>query len=91
MQKAFYITVFLYLLLLSGACKRTTDIRTGWGLESIPNSCSAFTDGCHVYCRTSATSFDRTTLKDLCKDEDLHASNCIDDEPEQLKLCENNK
>ena len=91
MQKAFYIITILYLSFLSGGCQETPYstiiVTTGWGSEQIPGFCSAWTDGCDIYCREGSRDWYKVKLKTLCKNEDLHASQCIDSEPEQLKLC----
>ena len=59
--------------------------------ELIPGSCSAWTDGCDVFCRTGnrdSTSFSKEEIKD-CKDKDLHRPQCIDEDPEKLEICIN--
>ena len=94
MQKVLYITAILYLSFLSGGCQEapysTITVETGWGREQIPGFCSAWSDGCDVYCREGSQSWYKVKLKTLCKNEDLHASQCIDSEPDLLKLCDEN-
>lgn len=92
MQKKIHIITILYFSFLIAGCESSRHaqivIETGLGREIIPGSCSAWTDGCDTYCRADApTSWYKVKSKTVCKNEDIHASECIDNEPEKLKLC----
>ena len=94
MQKVTTILVFLLLFtfFLLGGCGlgRSITVRTGWGKETIPGHCFAWTDGCDIYCRIKGTDIEYTkdTLKENCKDRDIRKSQCVDNEPEKLKYCD---
>ena len=93
MQKIFHIITILYFSFLTAGCESgrysQIAVETGLGREIIPGSCSAWTDGCDTYCRANHPTswYKGKKLKTVCKNEDLHASECIDDQPEKLKLC----
>ena len=89
MSTVLFIIVFFYLFL--AGCEETPYNRiivdTGLRQETIPGSCSAFTEGCNIFCRTGRVTYKKIELKNICKDADLRTAECIDDEPEKLKLC----
>ncbi len=93
MQKVTTILVFLFIFTFFIGCglNSAITVKTGWGEEIIPGHCSAWTDGCTIYCRIKGTDIEYTkdTIKENCKSEDIHKSQCVDDEPEKLKYCDN--
>lgn len=85
--------LFLSLFFLFNACEsgpyKNIVIHTPFGDEVIPYHCSAWTDGCSVFCRTNkAKEYIERPLNQKCKDSDIIGVTCIDDDPDKLKLCE---
>ena len=73
------------LLLLIGACGQVgpyprMSVTTDFGKEVISSSCSAWNDGCNIYCRSSALKpeFMKYAEKDRCHEGDTARSRCID-------------
>ena len=54
-------------------------VETAYGKEIISNSCSVWSDGCNLYCRTNLDrGFEKYALKDKCNEGDIARSRCVD-------------
>ena len=86
-------TRLLLLFFMTGGCEQgpynSIVVETSWGHETISSSCYAWTDGCNTDCRTNnTTDYKRIQVKEDCKNTDIHRAQCIDDDPEKLKICD---
>ena len=85
-----YSVLFLSMLFVSGCGQRgpylSMSILTAYGREIISSSCSAWTDGCTIYCRTNKQrGFTEYANKDRCNQEDTARSRCVDDGADSYK------
>ena len=83
-QTRFSIYLILAWFLTLCACETgpyvSIQVQTAYGKEVISSSCSAWKDGCNIYCRTNTVSrFMTYARKDKCNDSDIIRAQCIDD------------
>lgn len=95
MYKVFYIFLLFFSFFLLNACNSgpydAIYVRTAFGMERIPGNCSAWMDGCNVFCRPSITKpseYIEEKINKKCEDDQVVRAFCIDDDPEKRKLCD---
>jgi len=86
-----FVLLFFLSFFVSACCDSPYNYETiAVDGQQISCTCTAWQDGCHVYCRQGVVGYTRFIIDDKikCTNKDLlNTFKCIDEEPDLLKIC----
>ena len=90
MRKILLVLFFFYLFLfVSCSPYRTIRINTRKGLEvDIPASCTSWSDGCSLACRTGPVEYIEIPIGRRCIQANIIYPKCVDNNPVAVQECE---